>query len=265
MTVSRILQTAQSPPPPPRPPPPLPPLPLGLISPAEAFNRSLFLNDHERDLGLTLIGAADRLRRKLRAGLPITLMTLGASNTVRGGCHKWQGDTRCAADQYTQPHPETGRPRAWIVQAFDAINRTWPHPQHRLINRGVMATHAKLFADCQNTYIPVESDLVMLSFNDMCTGFFHDSLGDLFSTDDSIAVESIVRGVLQQPDPPAVLIFNTHRFACSKYHVYCGFTQHSETAYELIAQYYQVSSSRCATRCGTSRADATLAQSSTSL
>jgi len=50
-----------------------------------AFRRAPLLPPHLGERGTGITGSAARLRRKLSRGLPITLVAIGASNTVRGG------------------------------------------------------------------------------------------------------------------------------------------------------------------------------------
>jgi len=95
-----------------------------------AFGRRTRLTADQLERGLVSIGGTGRLRRRLRRGEPITLAAIGASNTVRGGCEPWQVEERCSVSKYS-----AGR-RGWLLQAFDALNRSYPHPRNRLLNHG---------------------------------------------------------------------------------------------------------------------------------
>ncbi len=136
-----------SPPPAPPPPPmpsPLPPLPSGSASLSAAFGGPPKLSPAQLERGLVSVGDAVRLRRKLRLGLPVLLSALGSSNTVRGGCEAWQGG-KCSGSKYAG---------GWLLQALRALNASYPHAGHRLVNRAMMATGPAAFVRCLNAYVP---------------------------------------------------------------------------------------------------------------
>ncbi len=137
------------------PPPSPPPLPLPhaapLMAASEAFGRDTILSFAQLERGLVL-GDATRLRRKLRAGMGVTLAAIGASNTVRGGCQASQGG-KCASKKYIARDAH-GNAHGWLLQAFEAMNRSWhapPHAPHRLVNRGMMATGPEVRSSSQQT------------------------------------------------------------------------------------------------------------------
>ena len=138
---------------------------------AHAFHRPAPLLPRQmRDRGTGMLGDVDRLRHKLNNHEPVTMVALGASNTVRGGCQQWQqkhARSKCAQPKYTNRSAD-GTPRGWLLQAFEAMERHWPHPQHKLVNNGLMATGPAGFDGCLNRFVPLEADVVLLSFADVC-------------------------------------------------------------------------------------------------
>ena len=119
---------------------------------------TIYLRPDQLERGVTSVGDAQRLRRRLIRREPLTLVAIGASTVVRGGCHRWQR-SKCSADRYA-----TG----WLMRAFDMINESWPNPHHKLINHAHMAVGPSYFAQCTNLYVPHDADLVLLGFADMC-------------------------------------------------------------------------------------------------
>ena len=207
---SAMVQRPRTASPPPAPPHPSPlPAERTLPGAAAAFGRAAILSARELERGL-LYGDAYRLRRKLRAGLPVTLVAIGASNTVRGGCQEWQM-SKCSQAQYTE-RDRDGSPHGWLMQAFEALNRTWPHPQHKLINRGMMATGPQAYVKCLNLFVPESADAVVLSFADMCAAVHKDgtpeTVRQTLNSTFGWSMEAIIRSLLRRPQPPAVALFN---------------------------------------------------------
>ena len=62
----------------------------------------------------------------------------------------------------------SGDARGWLLQAWQVINRTWPHGKNRLRNNGKMATGPEGFFECLNHHVPLGTDVVILAFADMC-------------------------------------------------------------------------------------------------
>jgi len=68
--------------------------------------------------------------------------------------------SKCSQSRYACRDPKDGTLSGWLVQLFEAINTTWPHPGHRLVNSGMMATGPDAYVHCLNTYVPEKADLV---------------------------------------------------------------------------------------------------------
>uniref|UniRef100_A0A7S0ILG8 Uncharacterized protein n=1 Tax=Calcidiscus leptoporus TaxID=127549 RepID=A0A7S0ILG8_9EUKA len=181
----------------------------------------------------------------MRGGEPITFVALGASNTVRGGCQQWQSPSKCSTPKYCDL-TEDGNPHGWLLQAFTAINRTWPHPQHRLVNHAMMATGPEAFVRCLNKYVPVEADAVLLSFADMCAPIRDDkqpeTVEETARASYGVALEAIIRRLNQQADPPAILFFNvflwTNFWHCRGL---CHFSQSCDPYLGELAHFYHAS------------------------
>jgi hypothetical protein len=218
----------------------------------------------ERQLArsLALLGDAGRLRRKLRAALPITLSAIGASNVVRGGCS--EAGSSCSKPQYTNRSTD-GLPRGWLLRAFESINRSWPHPASRLVNRGKMATPPSGYTECLNRYVPLDADVVLIGFAELCfrKGAWNyqkiqrltelerlrvllaDSLEGQLRSEFFASVETVIRDLRAREDPPAIVLFNIFRWSCASEGApnggYCPFERNCDAAFMELAQYYQAS------------------------
>ena len=207
-----------------------------------AFNRSSALRSQQVERGVTLIGDGSRLRRKLLSGQPITFAAVGASNVQRGGCQDWQAPTRCAMHDIAGADPETGLAKGWLLQAFQAINRTWPHPGHRLMNSALGAQHPSSFVTCFNKHVPETADAVMLGFAEFCKGKNHLTPFNIQSSTEFFqAIETMIRLALSRPDPPVVMVFVHKRFGCGKASSFCGYEAGCDTMLTQLAQWYHVS------------------------
>ena len=127
---------------------------------ARAFHRQPLVSRAQLERATSILGNTARLRRKLRSGRPVTLAAIGASNVVRGGCQEWQGSSKCTHPKYTNRSSDDGTHKGWLLQAFDALNATWPHPGNVLVNHGLMATGPSGFLGCLNTFVPESADVV---------------------------------------------------------------------------------------------------------
>ena len=132
---------------------------------AHAFERPPLLDAALLRAATPMLGNVERLRRKLAAREPVTLAAIGASNVVRGGCEPWQ-NSKCAHPKYTN-FSEDGTRRGWLIQAFEAMTRAWPHARHKLVDRGLMATGPAGFEGCLNRFIPLDADVALLGFADV--------------------------------------------------------------------------------------------------
>ena len=220
----------------------------------------------ERQLArsLAFLGDASRLRRKLRAALPITLSAIGASNVVRGGCS--EPGSSCCKPEYTDRSAD-GLPRGWLLRAFELINRSWPHPASRVVNRGKMATPPSGYTECLNRYVPLDADVVLIGFAELCIrkgtygmGYARlqrlselerlrvllaDSLQGQLRSEFFASVETVIRDLRAREDPPTIVLFNVFRWSCASDGApnggYCPFERSCDAAFMELAQYYQIS------------------------
>jgi len=225
-------------------PPPCPPLPA--FPPLSfAFNRRSEPRPEQAERGIPLVGDGRRLRLKLRSGLPISIAAVGASNFARGGC-LWQlqgNRTRCSQQDVAGADEETGLAKGWLLQAFQAIQRTWPHPAHRLHNSGIGARHADSFTHCFNRFVPDDADALIIGFSEMCDGKHH-TIGFKTQTfhQGFVGVETLMRIALSRPDPPALLLFSHYRFGCGKGgKLRCNFEAQCDSQLTSLAQWYHAS------------------------
>ena len=175
-----------------------------------AFHRTLELRRPHLERAINSSGDVQRLGQKLIQGQPVTLAAIGASNVVRGGCHSWQR-SKCSRDQRYA--------RGWLIQLFDALNATWPHPNNRLVNRGLMATGPGPVATCLGTYVPVDADAVIIGFADICRSVLLDSEArsgrSIRASTFMKSLESILRQLVSRERPPTLVFFNTFTWLCA--------------------------------------------------
>ena len=101
------------------------------------FGRSPMLDAASLRRSSSVLGNVERLRRKLSKSEPVNIAAIGSSNVVRGGCEAWR-KLKCSHPKYTDRAAD-GTSKGWLLQAFEAFNATWPHPEHRLTNRALHA------------------------------------------------------------------------------------------------------------------------------
>jgi len=157
---------------------------------------------------------------------------------VRGGCEPWQL-SRCAIQRYTALD-DHGNPKGWLLQAWRAVNRTWPHADNRLVNSGLMATGPEGFARCTNAYVPDDADAVLLAFADICEPDGESAHATLTNSSFGVALEAIVRTLLARPWPPSIVLFNTFPWMSSSC-APCAYTQMCDGALSELASYYHLS------------------------
>jgi hypothetical protein len=142
-----------------------------------------------RDGGHLLV---DRLSR----GLPISVVAIGASVAVQGGCFD-QAEAECmkyaGAQHVDLGFGRSGRFKGFLVEWFEWMNRTWPHPQHSLVNRAAGGTALQTILPCLFGTLPARVDLVVLEVGSMAKWL------------SPSAVELAVRKFLLAPSPPAIL------------------------------------------------------------
>ena len=108
-----------------------------------------------------------RVFQALEAGRPIRALAFGTSVTgVGGGCtHSMLPycDSCCGTRVYG---PETARRqhgRGFLRMAFDWMNNTWPHADHRLYNSGRPGAGGLVnFIGCLSSWVPEAIDLFFL-------------------------------------------------------------------------------------------------------
>ena len=163
---------------------------------------------------------------------------------MRGGCQEWQGG-KCTQPPYTDRDAD-GSPHGWLLQTLEALNRTWPHPQNRLVNRGMMATGPELVAKCPMTYIPKEADAVIISFADMCSAVktwgVAETLRETLNSTFVWSLEVIMRTLLRRRDPPTIVFFNLFKWQERLYgEGPSKFAQSCDAVIAELAQFYHVS------------------------
>ena len=211
----------------------------------KAFGRLPLLDAASLHASSPIIGNVERLRRKLANGEPITMAAIGSSNVVRGGCpaldRPWRmGDPKCAYPKYTNRSADDGTSKGWLLQAYEAMQRTWPHPNHRLVNRALMATGPAGFEGCLNRFIPHDADIALLGFADVCNA---GSL-PLHNSTFGLQLEGLVRELAARADPPAIVFFNFHKFvswSCTLEQGLCAFWMGCEAQLQELAQFYAAS------------------------
>ena len=209
-----------------------------------AFNRTLELDLATLERAVPIFGRVDRLQRKLQHGRePITIAAIGSSNVVRGGCEAWHNRSqgwKCAHPNYSSRSAD-GSAKGWLLQAFEAINRTWPHPRSRLHNRALMATGPSGFDGCVNRFVPLDTDVVLLGFADVCNPAVD---LPLYNSSFGLALETLVRELAGRNDPPTILFWNFHKFtawSCTLPRGLCAFWMGCEAQIQELAQYYTAS------------------------
>ena len=164
---------------------------------------------------------------KLDAGMPLRIGVLGSSVAMSGGCQlEYQAHLRCAQFDGLHVHKRFARGygvvddemkgllhnadrpvRGFVLQVLDAINSTWPHRGHRVINAAMDAWTAKSIEPCllSNEQI-TSSDLLLLELGSQG---WHSS--------QAAASERIVRKLLARAEgPPPVLVMVTTRQWCGR-------------------------------------------------
>ena len=189
-----------------------------LLSDAQ-LRRSVAVDASER--------AMARVLSKLESGAPIRIGVLGSSVAMSGGCQaEYQPHLRCAQfdglqvkkrfargygvvdDEMKGLLHNSDRPvRGFILQLLDAINATWPHREHRVINSAVDAWTAKAIEPCLlSNEALLNSDLLLLELGSQS---WHSS--------QAAASERIVRKLLARASgPPPAMVMVTTRQWCGR-------------------------------------------------
>ena len=164
------------------------------------------LQKRHYDASLTVRGDSTRFRDALLGGEGVVVTAVGASNTVRGGCHPWQDKLKCREPHYNRNNA------GWLLQVFDYMNRTWPHGKHKLVNSARMSTPPSYFFYNIKQVIPRDTTLLILAFNEICgmRRALNDSEVNALDGRDSNYVQQIIMYVRQWPRPPTILLWNQH-------------------------------------------------------
>ena len=168
-----------------------------------------------------------RIWAKLESGQALRIGVLGSSVAMSGGCQaEHQPHLRCAQFDGLQVHKRFARGygvmdsemkgllhnadrpvRGFVMQMLDAINATWPHREHRIINSAVDAWTAKAIEPCLLSNEPlISSDLLLLELGSQS---WHSS--------QPTASERIVRKLLARAaGPPPAMVLVTTRQWCGR-------------------------------------------------
>ena len=171
--------------------------------------------------------AMARVWSKLDAGEPLRIGVLGSSVAMSGGCQaEYQPHLRCAQFDGLQVHKRFARGygvvdeemkgllhnadrpvRGFVLQALDAINASWPHRNHRVVNAAVDAWTAKAIEPCLlSNELITTADLLLLELGSQG---WHSS--------QAVASERIVRKLLARAGgPPPALVLVTTRQWCGR-------------------------------------------------
>ena len=153
------------------------------------------------------------LMSTLLTGGGVSIGLLGASVAQSGGCLT-QPMKRCmdyrGIEHLWNPVPPTYpvppdwakhvKIKGFLVRFLEALNHTYPG-QHQIFNGAADATPAKMIAECLFSHIPRRPHLVILEF------------GSMAKASDRESIESIVRALLDVPDPPALVFLTVREWA----------------------------------------------------
>ena len=207
---------------------------------ARAFpTRPALLDARSLRASVAVTGDVERLRRALSTKRPVTIAAIGSSNVVRGGCEAWQ-KAKCSHPKYTNRSLDDGTPRGWLLQAFEAMGRVWPTLGHKLVNRALMATGPSGFQGCLNNFVPLETDVALIGFADICTA----GALPLHNSTFGLSLESIVRELASRPDPPTILFYNYYKFvswSCTLDGGMCAYWMTCDAQMQELAQFYGAS------------------------
>ncbi|PSC68081.1 hypothetical protein C2E20_8267 [Micractinium conductrix] len=136
--------------------------------------------------GLAYFGSGARLHRlarKLLAGKPIKVFTLGGSVTGGGGAS----------------HPPDN---SYVQRFFKFIQKSFPHSGHVLQNKAISASTAFLYSHCLQHHVPPDADLVSLEFS------VNERSDAPFQSIERRSYEQLLRRLLALPGRPAVIMLH---------------------------------------------------------
>ena len=146
-----------------------------------------------------------RLFNRLNSGKPVRVLAFGTSVTgVAGGCtHSLLPYCEdCCGTRVYGPTTARRESGGFLRQAFDWINATWPHGEHRLYNSGRPgAGGLGNFVGCLSSWVPEAIDLFLLE------------VGGTGSTNG--AIERLARDIYRLRGPqqmPAIAIYDVWNF-----------------------------------------------------
>ena len=154
------------------------------------------LDERQRSDGVVARGEVADIHRRLVDGHPITVLAVGASVAVQAGCIDQPGAEcmKYSGHEYVDlGWGRGGRHEGFLVQWFNWMNRTWPHPGHRLINKAGNGVALQTILPCLFGALPARIDLVVLE------------VGSLAKWLTPSSIELAVRKFRGLPHAPAVL------------------------------------------------------------
>lgn len=147
---------------------------------------------------------------KLEGGLPITLGIIGASAAQHAGCfdqkyrrcmnYAGRGPANWIVDGPNHLNPTWHMVKGFGVRLFEHINRSYPHPDHRINNSTLDATPMQHLLPCLFSHMPRALDIVILEFGSMA-GSTHAN-----------AVEGLARQLLAIPQAPVLIFLSFHEW-----------------------------------------------------
>lgn len=181
--------------------------------------------DHALTRGQTFTGSGEmlaRFARRMLAGQPSTVVTIGGSITYGMGASWWGS--------------------AFPTLFFDWLQKSFPKADHTMVNKAIPAATSGLFAVCTEQLVPEDADLIVVEF----------TVNDAFLGDSDLGsgvkrgYEQLLRKLLALPHRPAVVLL----------HHYCylpptldeatrgrfDYLEPAETSAAFIGQYYDVPS-----------------------
>ncbi|KAL7412652.1 hypothetical protein BDY24DRAFT_416030 [Mrakia frigida] len=97
----------------------------------------------------------------------------------------------------TRGHGIGSPDQIWISKVFEALSEAHPHPQNSLRNAAIPAVGSRFFAAClENEIKKNEVDII----------FLEHGINDMFGHDAALSMEDLVRGLMDLPQRPAVLL-----------------------------------------------------------
>ncbi|KAH8926890.1 hypothetical protein BT69DRAFT_1347671 [Atractiella rhizophila] len=114
----------------------------------------------------------------------------------------------------TQHSPGGVRQNSWPWRAFDAINTTFPNPQHEMHNGAVAAVLVSYYEICWTEHIPDDVDIVFVELD----------INSERTEEEERGFDAIYRGVLGLPSEPAVVAISTFGLVFEDLHT--GFPIH---------------------------------------